>query len=970
MKRSLIPAALVVLALQGAAAKDLSKAKIEFFESKVRPILAQECYRCHSVKQKKVKGGLELDTKEGLMKGGDTGPAVVPGRPGQSLLIRSVEYYDDDLQMPPNHKKLDDQEVWAFKQWVLMGAPYPSPTAPINGVAGAGVGSGGGALERNWGYAKRVVDHWAFKPVHKPVMPAVTQRDWVRDEIDGYILARLEQADLKPQAPADKRTLIRRASFDLVGLPPTPEEVEAFVADDSPKAFEKVVDRLLDSNHFGERWGRHWMDVARYADTKGDARRNSVYIYPYSWVYRDWIIRSLNADKPYDQFIKEQIAGDYMLQRGEATQDAIAALGFLTLGNRFGGATEEIINDRIDTVTKAFQGLTVSCARCHDHKFDPVPQEDYYSLRGVFASCEEPDEFRKYPLMGRPDTTTSQFKAYAAEYEKRQAALQKFYTDDVSKWLKKCQDKAQIFMFAYAESDGARDRERWTEILQKNKLNFNDRRWIGQYWQRVLGEGNNRNSPLYNIFAPFHRFREAAKKPGFPAQALKIVLDVQKSKSVNPRVKRAFRGVPANMGQVIGAYVGLFNAADEAHETSRKMGSRRLMDPSYSAIRGMAYMVDRSKDASKHPFERLRSGRVLSRGLEGREVQLKSRIAELEASHPGAPPRAMIVRDKKQVSDSPIFIRGNARERGEVVPRQYIRIVKGDMRKPYPPNQSGRLQLAFDIANRQNPLTARVMVNRIWQHLFGVGFVPTPDDLGVMSDPPTHPFLVDHLASSFMDNGWSLKKLIRKIVLSNTYRQSSEDNPRYAQIDPSNKLLWRQNLRRLEFEVMRDSLLAIGGTLDRSVGGKPFNLTDERSRRRTVYAKIDRGNLSVVLNDFDFADPDMTSGRRYDTTIPQQALFMMNSPLVVELANNLTSRDDFKALENQDDKIRFLYKLIYQRPPDEQDVELGRQFILAALKFDVKTGDDESAKDKRVEPDAWQKFAHALLQTNEATFVN
>ena len=967
MKRSILSAAIIALALPGASARDLSKAKIEFFESKVRPILAQECYRCHSVKQNKVKGGLELDTREGLMKGGDTGPAVVPGRPEQSLLIRSVEYYDDDLQMPPNHKKLDDQEVWAFKQWVLMGAPYPSPMQ-VSGVAG--VGGSGGSLEGEWGYAKKVVNHWAFKPVHKPVMPAVSQRDWVRDELDGYILARLEQADLKPQEPADKRTLIRRATFDLIGLPSTPEEVEAFVADDSPQAFEKVVDRLLDSKHFGERWGRHWLDVARYADTKGDARRTSVYIYPYSWVYRDWVVRALNEDKPYDQFIKEQIAGDYMLMRGQAQQDAIAALGFLTLGNRFGGATEEIINDRIDTVTKAFQGLTVSCARCHDHKFDPVPQEDYYSLRGVFASCEEPDEFRKYPLMGRPDTATKEFKAYAAEYEKRQAALEKFYADEVNDWLAKCRKKAQVFMFAYAESNGARDRDRFTEILEQNKLNFNDRRWMGQFWTRVLNEGNNRRSPLYTIFSPFHRFRDAAGKHGFPAAARKIVLDLQKSKSVNARVKRAFRGVPSSMSQVVSVYASLFNAAEEAHETARKMGSRRLMDPSYSALRGIGYMVDRSTDAAKNPFERLRDGRVLSRRLEGREVQLKSRIAELEASHPGAPPRAMIVRDKKSITDSPIFIRGNAREKGEVVPRQYIRIIKGDQRKPYPPNQSGRLQLAFDIANRDNPLTARVMVNRVWQHLFGVGFVPTPDDLGVMSDPPTHPFLIDHLASSFMDNGWSIKRLIRKIVLSNTYRQSSNDNPRYAQIDPSNKLLWRQNLRRLEFEVLRDSLLAIGGTLDRTVGGKPFNLTDERSRRRTIYAKIDRGNLSVVLNDFDFADPDMTSGRRYDTTIPQQALFMMNSPLVVELANKLTSREDFKALEKQDERIRFLYKLIYQRPPDDQDMELGNKFIAAAKSFDLPPENADQKKDQRAEPDAWQKFAHALLQTNEATFVN
>ncbi len=964
MKRVILPLVFLGAPLVfQTAARDLSKAKIEFFESKVRPVLANDCYRCHSEKHK-VKGGLVLDTKEGLFKGGDTGPAVVPGHPEQSLLIRSVEYYDEDLQMPPNHKKLDDKEVWAFKQWVLLGAPYPRPPA----IGSAAVGEGP-SVTADWGYSKEVLNHWAFQPVKKPLLPGVKQREWVRDEIDAFILARLEQSELKPQAPADKRALLRRASFDLTGLPPPPEEADAFANDASPQAFEKAVDRLLKSKHFGERWGRHWLDVARYADTKGDANRTSVYIYPYSWVYRDYVIASLNADKPYDQFIREQIAGDYLLANGSAGQDAIAGLGFLTLGNRFGGAGEEIINDRIDTVTKAFQGLTVSCARCHNHKFDPVTQDDYYGMRGIFASCEEPDEFRKYPLMGKPDTASTEFKSYAAEYQKRQAALQKFYDDDVNKWLAKCREKAAVFLLAYAQSNGGRDRDKWTEILQQNKLNFNDRRWMGQLWQRVIGEGNNRNSPLYGIFGPYHKFRAAADKKTFAADARGIVTELQKSKGVNYRVKRAFRGVPASMAQVAALYGGIFEAADAAAKTAEKIGSRRKMDPNLAAILGFAYMVDRSKDASKPPFERLRDGRVLSRPLEGREVQLKSRIAELEASHPGAPPRAMIVRDKQKVVDSPIFIRGNARDPGEVVPRQYIRIVKGDVQKPYPPGQSGRLQLAYDISSKENPLTARVMVNRVWQHLFGAGFVSTPDDLGVMSDPPTHPQLIDYLANEFMENGWSLKQLIRKIVLSNAYRQSSDDNPRFAQIDPSNKLLWRQNLRRLEFEAMRDSLLAIGGTLDRTVGGKPFDLNNERSRRRTVYAKIDRGNLSSVLNDFDFADPDMTSGRRYDTTIPQQALFMMNSPLVVELANNLTSRADFKALSDDDAKVRFLYNLIYQRPPDEQDMTLGRAFMEAAKKFDVAPADGKD-KDSREEPDAWQKFAHALLQTNEATFIN
>lgn len=945
------------------AADSLTQAKMAYFESKVRPVFARNCYRCHSEREGSAKGGFTMDTRAGMLKGGDSGPVVVPGRPEQSLLVKAIQYYDGDLQMPPDNKKLLDGEINALTQWVLMGAPYPEGTASVVSSA--------------LSYDQSVLGHWAFQPVKSPQPPSVVHADWVNTPVDQFIVARIEQKGMKPNQLADKPTVLRRLYFDLIGLPPTPEEMVAFVKDESPNAYEKVVDRLLRSNHFGERWGRHWLDVARYADTKGDANRNSVYIYPYAYSYRDYVIDALNENKPFDQFVKEQIAADYMVAKGEAKSESLAGLGFLTLGNRFDNNMEEIYNDRIDTVTKGFQSLTVSCSRCHDHKFDPIPTADYYSLRGIFASCDEPDEFTQYPMMGKPDENSKLYKSYQTELGKRQDALQKFYEKDVNDWLAKAREHPEVFMLAYVQSNRGRDRQVFYDFVRDNRFqnykNGNDVRYYSQHWIQILNAGRDRRSALQSIFAPFHRFNDLDPRE-FRTKGADIIRDIQRSNAINARIKRAFKGVPYNMEQVVGVYTELFRDASEAYEDKQK-NPNKLIDPNRQAFLGVAYMVDRDADPNKSPFERLRSGRILPRNLESGEVRLKTDIAQLENSHPGAPARAMVLLDKPQPVNSPIFIRGEARSRGEVVPRRFLAITEGKSRQTYPPNQSGRYQLAEDLASKDNPLTARVFVNRVWLHLFGEGIVTTPDDFGVQSDPPSHPELIDYLSAQFMNKGWNVKWLIKEVVMSSVYRQTSETNQRFAQIDPNNRLLWRQNIRRLEFEPLRDSLLAIGGTLDKSIGGKPFNLQDENSRRRTVYAKIDRGNLPEVFNHFDFANPDMTSGKRYDTTVPQQALFMMNSPLVVELAKNLVRRKDFEALDTPEARINLLHELIFQRPADNKDHELGMAFIRDAaestgadvVKVAFKKGDKNS---QRAPLGAWEQYAHALLQTNEASFIN
>ena len=980
-----------------AASAEQDARMAQFFEQYVRPVLARECYRCHSEKDDARKGGLTLDTKAGLLKGGDTGPAVVPGNPAKSLLVRAVQYHDPDIQMPPKNKKLKSSDIGALTAWVIRGAYYPE---------------GGAAASVAWTYNDETLGHWSFQQVKKSPVPNVVHKDWVKTPIDSFIAAKLEAKDMEPKEMAGKATLLRRLSFDLTGLPPTPKEVQDFMNDTSDRAYEKVVDRLLASKHFGERWGRHWLDVARYADTKGDANRNQIRVYPYAWAYRDYVIEAFNSDKPYDAFIREQIAADELVKAGKAKQDSLAAMGFLTLGNRFDGQQEEIINDRIDTVTKAFQGLTVSCSRCHDHKFDPIPQTDYYAMRGIFTSSRELEP-EYLPLLPKTlDQKSPEYKSFMTEYQKRQDALQKFYDVEVNDWLAKMRQFSPGILGAMAKFPQGRDRGKAYDYIRK----YSDARKAGvkkpkrgefingreaqdafNHWSRVVREGNNRRRVgLYSIFRPWHAYNGARRGGGSlldPAKSVKITRDIVGRKgdfkTVNTRVQRAFRrAVPRSMDDVANIYGALFVEAEEQMEKQAKIrsGTTRLMDKSLEALRGVAYMAGSSLDpkqaAKQKPFDKVRG--IVTRGIQGREVSLKSRIAELEMSHPGAPARAMVMTDKpaNQIGDSKLFIRGEARNQGAPVPRQFIKIVN-NKRVPYPRTDSGRARMAMEISSPQNPLTARVMVNRIWQHMFGEGFVPTPDDLGLQSDAPSHPELIDYLAVDFVEKGWSVKKMIKQIAMSSVYRQSSDGNPRYAQIDPQNRLLWRQNIRRLEFEALRDSILAIGGTLDKTIGGKSFNLTDENSRRRTIYARINRASLPEVLNHFDFANPDMTSGKRYETIVPQQALFMMNSPLVVELAKNLVNRKDFQALDSSEERIKLLYELVYQREADEKDIEMGLIFIgdspetptygggqQVAAKPANNRGRNNNRNRMRAPLGAWEKYAHALLQTNEASFIN
>jgi mono/diheme cytochrome c family protein len=729
---------------------------VEFFETKVRPVLAEKCFACHG--PKKQRGGLRLDGRTATLTGGDNGPAVVPGKPDESLLLKAVRQ-DGDLKMPPKGK-LAAEQVAALAEWVRAGAVWPAAVATKEVVS----------------VAEMRARHWAFRPVRKSGVPAVKGASRVRTPVDAFVLARFEKKGLSLSPPAGRRTLVRRVTFDLTGLPSTPEDVEAFVNDQAADAYERVVERLLASPAYGERWGRHWLDVARYADTKGyvftEERR-----YPNSYTYRDYVIRAFNDDKPYDRFLVEQLAADRLPAGGD--NSALAALGFLTLGRRFLNNPHDIIDDRIDVTMRGLLALTVACARCHDHKFDPIPARDYYSLYGVFASSQEPAEL---PLLGKP-VPSPELAAFNAELEKRTKAVEEF---------------------------------------------------------------------------------QAKHKDDLASGNVKYKLELTK---------------------------------------------------------------------------------------------LTNRVAEWKASGPGAPARAMVLNDLPAPVEPHVLKRGNPGNPSEAVPRQFLEVLSGPERKPFTEG-SGRLELARAIASRDNPLTARVMVNRVWMHHFGDGLVRTPGDFGARGEPPTHPELLDWLAASFMDSGWSVKHLHRLIVLSATYRQASDDNPQGQAIDPENRLLWKMNRQRLDFEQLRDALLAVGGRLDRTAGGRPVDITTPPfGTRRTVYGFIDRQNLPGLFRTFDLASPDVSTPRRFTTTVPPQALFLMNNPFVSQQARRFAQRPDVAWLLDDKQRIVRMYRLAYGRPPEPEEVEWGRAFLAAAL------GDGAKLT-------AREQYAQVLLLANEFAFVD
>jgi mono/diheme cytochrome c family protein len=779
----------------------LDPAEEEFFEARVRPVLAAHCLECHGTE--KPKGGLRLDARESMLKGGESGPVVVPGKPEESPLIEAIRY-DGGVQMPPKGK-LRDEEIAALTQWVKRGAHWPEahpgkggPTVATAATAAVTTPSGAvavPALDRSL---------WSLQPVGNPAPPPARDEAWATSRIDRFILARLEANGLAPAPPADKATLIRRATFDLIGLPPTSEEIGAFLHDDAPDAFARLVDRLLASPHYGERWGRYWLDVARYGEDQAHSFQPR--LYPNGFRYRDWLIRALNRDLPYDRFILEQIAGDLLEGPDRDRLDRLAALGFFACGPVYYGDRNKLDQyaDRIDTLTRGFLGLTVACARCHDHKYDPIPTTDYYALEGIFASTE----YAEIPAVPREQVEA---------YNKAQATI------------------------------GAKEKEITT----------------------------------------FLKAEAARLKKNVP----------------NDQLKR---------------------------------------------------------------FERMLTGEA--------KAKVKALRAAVDNLKTTAPPKYGVIHtlaDASRPTEMPVLIRGNEKTPGAKVPRRFLTVLGGD-RAAFQ-HGSGRLELARAIASGANPLTARVMVNRIWQYHFGRGLVGTASNFGTLGERPSHPDLLDWLSHRLVSSGWSLKALHREIMLSSVYQQSSRfDSQGYAR-DPGNTLLWRMNRRRLDVEAWRDAMLAVARRLDVTIGGPSVSLDTPANHRRTVYAAISRHDLAWMLRLFDFPDPNITSGQRVETTIPLQQLFVLNSEFMANCARAvavrlLSATSSSRGQDRPDEaaRIRRAYLLLYGRNVSERELELG----LAYLRTPEPPAATDPHPQTHTDISRWERYTQALLATNEFLFVD
>jgi hypothetical protein len=813
--------ALLSTVAPGQAGQD-ANARLEFFERKIRPLLVGNCYNCHSANTNS-QGGLRVDDRNGLLVGGGRGPAVVPGQPEKSLLLQAVGHTHKKLKMPPK-TRLSAADVADLTQWIKDGAAWPADKLP------ASVGKSRAK------YAQLRKQHWAWQPLRPVNVPPVADSSWPRGDVDRFVLAGLAAKGLTPVQDVDRLTLIRRVTFDLTGLPPTPEAMAAFAADRAPDAFAKVVDRLLASPAYGERWGRHWLDLARYAESTGPSRNIP---YPHAWRYRDYVIDAFNRDKPYDQFLREQIAGDLLPAASPAQRDQqLIATGFLALGVRDVNQRFKVrfvmdnIDEQIDTMSRAVLALTASCARCHDHKFDPIPTTDYYALAGIFGSSDLCAGLRNKMGGGGLD----------------------YY------------DTAMLLTLAAA----ARPNPRTAEQIAAAKAAFEKAR---AEFQAIFG------TPEGKAKAPDGRPKQMIARLKMEARQKELVA---------------------------------------------------LTDP---AVNG---------------------------GV------------------------ALGIRDAKQVRDTAIRIRGEAEKLGPVVPRGFLSVLDIADVPRINPAQSGRLELARWLSSAKNPLTPRVMANRVWQHLFGQGLVTSVDNFGVTGDAPSHPELLDYLAARFIEDGWSIKKLMRRLVLSRAYQLSAEASPAHVAVDPANSLVWRHSPRRLDAEEIRDAMLALAGKLDRlppknsaARSLKVMELTDKsplakslndeatRSRHRSIYLPLLRGLTPRALEVFDFAEQGMVTGSRFTTTVAPQALYLLNDPFVRQQAQALAQQLLGRSASDDAGRLDRAYRLAVGRPATAQEIERARSYIA-----DYET----AVRAERVAPTdgrtaAWASFCQALLASAEFRYI-
>ncbi len=1118
----------------------------EFFEKEVRPLLVEKCARCHG--DVRPKGGLKLTSRAELLRGGDRGPAAVPGKPDESLLLKAVRYHEEP-RMPPQGK-LADRQIEILDRWVKQGAPWPGskdPKVPRDGP---------------FSVTEEHRRFWSFQPIKAGPPPAARDARRLQSALDGFIRAKLEASGLAPAAPADKRTLLRRATFDLIGLPPTPVEIDAFLADDSPQAFARVVDRLLASPRYGERWGRHWLDVVRYADARDLIQLPPESDFREAWRYRDWVVEAFNRDLPYTDFIRSQVAGDLMppSRPGGINKEALTATGLLAIADFVPGDVDknqmiaDYVNDQVDVVSRSFLGLSMACARCHDHKFDPISTDDYYALAGIFFSTRiipgpvpgntplvrvpllSPTEIAQIQTQTAadarrrteleqlmPHALDREYRAYltniltgqtarylvaASEYRKQNAAGEKPIAGDLAKlhgiheallteWvafldriekqpppncpailrdvaagklsgaaIQKAADALQESFSALSKRDGGdvtraaflhfraddprlvSDKEdRITLWPNRSGLSedavpptprdapIKTTAMIGGHTKAVLRfDGQSlltvRGSvpPVGSVFLVFQTAttgRPGERLLGWedsdvgkhglglmtdPGGRLSAILrqDGKSGDLVDTNKPTDFETVSITWGPggttmrrngvASAPQKGIEALSSDPGIVALKIGgpgsggglrfhgdvaeirvyNRQLDEAERKQVEAELhetwFQPDDPKKPSRDPlaelYDDLRSARGpfwttpderakrLPPEVRTRLEAMKVELETLRSKRPVEIPKVVAAQDggpkgtrHEGFKDAQVFVRGDSKRLGKTVPRGFPKVLTGDHEERITEG-SGRLQLADWLTRPENPLTARVMVNRIWQHHFGEGLVRTPNDFGERGERPTHPELLDFLAARFVESGWSVKAMHRLIMLSSVYQQSSHASAVSLARDPDNRLFGRMNRQRLDAEAIRDSLLAVSGRLDTATGGPPF--TDLAVPRRTLYLMSARtgANTSDFGRLFDRADPSLIVAQRGQSDVAPQALFFLNDPFVSGAAKSLAARVVREAPANPEARIRYLYELALGRPPSKSEIDLGTQLLTPAGG-----------------PDPWERYCRLILSTNEFLYI-
>ena len=863
-------------------------ASTDFFETRIRPLLAEKCHSCHTDAQ---MSGLRLDSRAAVLRGGSRGAALVPGDPQSSLLIQAVSHTLDALKMPPTGR-LSGEQIASLEEWVRQGAHWPDEVSPAPSEGD---------------------QFWSFQPVRAPERPKVRRESWPRRDADYFILSRLENEGLEPAPPADKPALIRRAAFDLTGLPPTPDEVDAFLADNSPAAFEKVVERLLKSPHYGERWGRHWLDLARYADGVSGPFVDTPLANAYR--YRDWVIQAFNNDMPYDRFIKAQLAAD--LLAGEESEQNLPALGFHALRG--------MDDDRADVTGRVFLGLTVGCAQCHDHKFDPIPTQDFYSLQAVFTNSEP----WEYPLSTDEEVEAhKKAKQWVADKKTEFDEFAKAQSDELIDILI---TKTKDYLVAAWEAGNGADVE---SVAKENGL---DQETL-ERWTNYLNQTSREHRYLDAWDKANKHGAEQAGAERLAAEFAGQLLAIHREKrAIDDRNYVKLGGREGARGQKVRLRTNLEFIDPLKWYLWRDICSEPFRKDGYPFKGGLLYYG--SEDVK----------RFLSGAWLAHFTRLETELKALEEAVPPAYPFIHGYREKEKIEEVRVAIRGDAKNLGEVAPPRFLQVLS-EPREEFGKG-SGRLALAEAIASAENPLTARVMVNRIWQQHFGRGLVSTPSNFGQLGERPSHPELLDYLAAKFVASGWSVKAMHREIMLSAAYRLSSRHIDRNDETDADNRLLWRANLRpRMDAESLRDAMLAVAGNLDTNPGGPPEPSADD-NLRRAVYTKISRTKPDRTMTLFDFPDPKTSAPDRSLTLGPLHRLYFLNNSFVLQQARVLAARLQREAGANDEAKIVLAYELLYSRSPETAE-------IAHALKFlEASEGN-------------WPKYTQMLLASAEFTSLN